>query len=124
MKFFASAAVGALMTFSSSSAFADAGPTLTNIQERGALNCTSHNGSYLGFAEVDDQGEWNGLDIDLCRAVATAIFGDPNAVNFVAISWAQRWPPAEQLEGLLMDIIRQNFGRSGAAALMTVDLEL
>lgn len=73
-------------------AFADAGPTLQQVQERGTLQCSGHNGSFLGFAEVDDQGAWKGLDIDLCRAVATAIFGDPAKLNVVPISWAQRWP--------------------------------
>ena len=75
-----------------SPALADAGPTLTQVQERGTLQCSGHNGSFLGFAEVDDQGAWKGLDIDLCRAVATAIFGDPEKLNIVPISWAQRWP--------------------------------
>ncbi|MFD2052100.1 hypothetical protein ACFSQT_02855 [Mesorhizobium calcicola] len=42
------------------------------VKARGVLNCTGHDGSYLGFAEVDDKGNWKGMDIDLCRAVATA----------------------------------------------------
>ncbi|MXN17867.1 transporter substrate-binding domain-containing protein [Pseudooceanicola sp. GBMRC 2024] len=69
-----------------------ASPTLEAVKERGALNCTGHTGSYLGFAEVDDKGNWKGLDIDLCRAVATAIFGDPSALKIIPLSWAQRWP--------------------------------
>lgn len=74
------------------SVLAEAGPTLQQVQERGTLQCTGHNGSFLGFAEVDDQGNWKGLDVDLCKAVATAIFGDPEKLNIVPISWAQRWP--------------------------------
>lgn len=73
-------------------AFADAGPTLKEVQERGSLNCTGHNGSWLGFAEVDDEGNWTGLDVDLCRAVSVAIFGDLDSLNVVPVSWAQRWP--------------------------------
>lgn len=76
----------------STPAFAEAGPTLSAVQERGELNCTGHNGSFLGFAEVDDQGTWKGLDVDLCGAVATAIFGNTDTLNIVPISWAQRWP--------------------------------
>lgn len=68
------------------------GPTLKAVKERGALQCTGHNGSYLGFAEVDDKGNWTGLDIDLCRAIAVAIFGDDESLNIVPVSWAQRWP--------------------------------
>lgn len=71
---------------------ADNGDTLRTVQERGNFLCTGHDGSYLGFAEVDDQGQWQGIDIELCRAVATAIFGDPSKTTIVPISWAQRWP--------------------------------
>lgn len=71
---------------------ADGGPTLAAVKERGHLLCTGHNGSYLGFAEVDDQGNWKGLDIELCRSVATAIFGTPDALQIVPLSWAQRFP--------------------------------
>lgn len=66
--------------------------TLETVKERGTLNCPGHTGSYLGFAEVDDKGNWKGLDIDLCRAVTTAIFGTPDKLKVVPLSWAQRWP--------------------------------
>jgi len=68
------------------------GKTLDTVKARGMLNCTGHDGSYLGFAEVDDKGNWKGMDIDLCKAVATAVFGDPAKLKIVPISWAQRWP--------------------------------
>ncbi|MBN9220296.1 MAG: amino acid ABC transporter substrate-binding protein [Mesorhizobium sp.] len=68
------------------------GKTLDTVKARGMLNCTGHDGSYLGFAEVDDKGNWKGMDIDLCKAVATAVFGDPAKLKVVPISWAQRWP--------------------------------
>lgn len=72
---------------------AQGGDTLASIKERGHLLCTGHNGSYLGFAEVDDQGNWHGFDIDLCRALATAIFGtDEEHLKIVPIGWAQRFP--------------------------------
>lgn len=71
---------------------ADYGDTLKTVKERGTLQCSGHNGSYLGFAEVDDQGNWKGMDIDLCRAVAAATLGDVEKLNIVPISWAQRWP--------------------------------
>ena len=68
------------------------GKTLEAVKARGMLLCTGHDGSYLGFAEVDDKGNWKGMDIDLCKAMATAIFGKPSALKIVPISWAQRWP--------------------------------
>ena len=71
---------------------AGTGDTLKAVQARGQLNCPGDIGSYLGFAEVDDKGVWKGLDIELCHAMATAIFGDPAKANIVPIDWAQRWP--------------------------------
>ena len=68
------------------------GKTLETVKARGVLNCTGHDGSYLGFAEVDDKGTWKGMDIDLCRALATAVLDDPSRLKIVPISWAQRWP--------------------------------
>jgi len=73
-------------------AIAESGETLKTAQERGTLLCTGHNGSFKGFAEVDDKGNWQGLDIDLCRALAAAVLGSSEAVQFVPISWAQRFP--------------------------------
>ncbi len=72
---------------------AETGETLATIKDRGHLLCTGHNGSYLGFAEVDDQGNWHGFDIDLCRSLATAIFGDDEGhLKIVPTGWAQRFP--------------------------------
>lgn len=67
-------------------------PTLKTIQDRGTLLCSGHNGSFFGFVEVNDRNEWKGLDIDMCRGLATAIFGDPEKVQIVPLSWAQRFP--------------------------------
>lgn len=66
--------------------------TVQQIQERGTMLCSGHNGSYFGFVEVNDKNEWKGLDIDLCRALTTAILGDPDKNQIVPLSWAQRFP--------------------------------
>lgn len=74
-------------------ASANPGDTLAAVKERGKLNCTGHNGSYLGMTELDDRGNWRGMDIDLCRGLAAAIFGvDQGHLDIVPLSWAQRWP--------------------------------
>lgn len=80
------------MALSAGVAQAGTGDTLKSVQARGQLNCPGDIGSYLGFAEVDDKGVWKGIDIELCRAMTTAIFGDPAKANIVPIDWAQRWP--------------------------------
>lgn len=83
------------------------GDTLKTVKDRGQLLCTGHNGSFEGFAEVDDKGNWKGFDIDYCRAVATAIFGDPSKVTFVPISWAQRFPSLQSGE---LDVVIKSSG--------------
>lgn len=66
---------------------------LKTVLDRGSLLCSGHNGSFQGFAEVDDQGNWKGIDIDLCRALAAGLFGSSEGnLEIVPISWAQRWP--------------------------------
>ena len=72
--------------------FAQFGETVKMIQERGSLLCTGHNGSYLGFAEVDDEGNWQGFDIEMCKALAATLLGDAEALQIIPISWAQRFP--------------------------------
>lgn len=66
--------------------------TVQQIMDRGTMLCSGHNGSYFGFVEVNDKNEWKGLDIDLCRAMTTAILGDPDKAQIVPLSWAQRFP--------------------------------
>jgi general L-amino acid transport system substrate-binding protein len=66
-----------------SSAFA--GATFDAVKARGELICGVHTGLY-GFGAPDDKGVWKGLDIDMCRAVAAAVFGDANKVKYVPLS--------------------------------------
>ncbi|GAA6165488.1 amino acid ABC transporter substrate-binding protein [Pelagimonas sp. KU-00592-HH] len=86
----AASAVAASMV-AGTQAFAQSA-TVKTIQERGTLLCSGHNGSYFGFVEVNDKNEWKGLDIDLCRALTTAVLGDPGKAQIVPLSWAQRFP--------------------------------
>ncbi|MGA2043955.1 MAG: amino acid ABC transporter substrate-binding protein [Roseiarcus sp.] len=63
--------------------------TLDQIKARGSLICGSNVG-LAGFALPDDQGAWKGLDVDECRAIAAAIFGDPAKVKFLPINAKDR----------------------------------
>jgi len=76
-------------------AAAGTGDTVKTIKERGSLLCPGHNGSYLGFAEVDDKGTWTGFDIEFCRALATAILGSPDTAKIIPVSFAQRFPAVQ-----------------------------
>lgn len=66
--------------------------TVQAIMDRGQLNCPVAVGGYPGSSELDDQGNWHGMDIDFCRAIAVALLGDPAKANFIPLSWAQRFP--------------------------------
>ena len=67
---------------------AEAG-TLDQIKARGALICGANPG-LAGFGLPDDQGVYKGLDVDLCRAIAAAIFGDPNKVKYLPVNAKDR----------------------------------
>ena len=83
---------GALALGTASAVQAQDQGLLDTIIERDSLLCTGHNGSYLGFAEVDGAGEWQGFDIEFCKALATAILGSPDKLQVIPVSWAQRFP--------------------------------
>ncbi|HEX4468431.1 MAG TPA: amino acid ABC transporter substrate-binding protein [Gemmatimonadaceae bacterium] len=63
--------------------------TLATIRSRGAVKCGITQGA--GFATPDDSGHWRGFDVDFCRALAVALFNDPNKVQFVTFTQQQRF---------------------------------
>ena len=63
--------------------------TLDQVKARGQLICGSNTG-LAGFGLPDSQGVWRGLDVDECRAIAAAIFNDPNKVKFLPINAKDR----------------------------------
>jgi general L-amino acid transport system substrate-binding protein len=64
--------------------------TLDEVRARGALNCGVTTG-LVGFAAPDANGEWEGFDVGVCRAVAAAVLGDSTAVNFVPTTGQTRF---------------------------------
>jgi len=64
--------------------------TLEEVQERGVLNCGVNTG-LVGFAAPNAEGEWEGFDVAVCRAVAAAVLGDPSAVEFVSTTGKTRF---------------------------------
>ena len=65
--------------------------TLDYVKERGYLICgISEN--LIGFSNFNDRGEWVGFDVDFCRAVAAAVFGDANKVEFITTTSKSRFP--------------------------------
>ena len=69
---------------------AHAGKTLDQIRQRSQLSCGVSTG-VIGFSSVDSQGNWRGLDVDVCRAIAAAVLHDPDKVKYVPLNSQQRF---------------------------------
>jgi len=81
-----------------------AGATLDAVMDRGAVRC-GVSGSLAGFSIPDSQGVMQGLDADVCRAVAAAVLGDAEAVEFVPLSAQQRFTALQSGE---VDMLSRN----------------
>ncbi|HET7382869.1 MAG TPA: amino acid ABC transporter substrate-binding protein, partial [Pseudolabrys sp.] len=77
---------------------------LKAVKDRGALNCGVSEGLY-GFSARDSNGNWNGFDVDLCRAIAAAIFNDAGKVNYVPLDAGHRF---EALQSGSIDVLSRN----------------
>jgi general L-amino acid transport system substrate-binding protein len=77
---------------------------LALVQERGQLIC-GVNGGLPGFSFLEDDGTNSGFDADFCRALAAAVLGDPEAVEFRALSTDQRGPALQTGE---VDVLIRN----------------
>jgi len=75
--------------------------TLDTAKERGFINCIIGN-SFVGFYTVDEKGDWSGMDIDICRGVAAAVFGDKTKVKFNSVQWAQSFTSIKSGAGDLL----------------------
>jgi len=98
------AAVAGLLAGIAAAADARAADTAKVIKERGRLRCGVNTGS-AGFSAPDSQGNWKGLDVDTCRALAAVMLGDKDKVEFVPTSAAQRIPAIQSGE---VDILARN----------------
>ncbi|ETX14954.1 amino acid ABC transporter substrate-binding protein [Roseivivax halodurans JCM 10272] len=78
--------------------------TLSDVQERGTLNCGVNTG-LVGFAAPDANGNWEGFDVAVCRAVAAAVLEDPQAVEFVSLTGKTRFTALASGE---VDILSRN----------------
>ena len=78
--------------------------TLKTITDRGMLSCGVSQG-LPGFSAPDDKGNWTGLDVDVCRAIAAAIFNDPTKVKFVPLSAKDRFTALQSGE---IDVLSRN----------------
>ena len=78
--------------------------TLKTVKERGVLSCGVSQG-LPGFSTPDDKGNWTGLDVDVCRAIAAAVLNDPTKVKFVPLSAKDRFTALQSGE---IDVLSRN----------------
>src|SRR5207342_516668 len=78
--------------------------TLKAVKDRGMLNCGA-NGTLAGFGLPDAQGNWTGLDVDFCRAIAAAVLNDASKVKFVPLSTKDRFTALQSGE---VDVLARN----------------
>jgi general L-amino acid transport system substrate-binding protein len=83
---------------------ASAGQTFDAVKAKGFVQCAVNTG-LAGFSFADSQGKWTGLDVDLCKAIAAAMFGDAEKVKFTPTTAQQRFVALQSGE---VDVITRN----------------
>ena len=86
------------------SAFAVQAGTLQDVQANGSVKCGVSKG-LAGFSAADSSGNWTGIDVDVCRAVAAAVLGDATAVTFVPLTAKERFTALQSGE---IDMLSRN----------------
>ena len=77
---------------------------LDTVKQRGTLVCGVSAG-FAGFSAPDSQGNYKGLDVDYCRALAAAVLADPNKVRYVALTAQNRFTALQSGE---IDVLYRN----------------
>jgi general L-amino acid transport system substrate-binding protein len=83
---------------------AQAGATFDGVKSRGQVICGVNTGLF-GFSAPDEKGVWRGIDVDVCRAVSAAMFGDPEKVSYRPLTTQQRFTALQSGE---IDILSRN----------------
>ena len=83
---------------------AHAGKTLDGIKAKGQLTCGVNTG-LAGFSQADSSGNWSGLDVDSCKAIAAAVLGDASKIKYVPLTAQQRFTALQSGE---IDILARN----------------
>jgi len=99
LRIFAAAATAALFVAGAAGA-----GTLDDVKAKGFVQCGVTTG-LAGFAAPDDQGNWKGLDVDVCRAIAAAIFGDATKLKFTPTNAKERFTALQSGE---VDLLSRN----------------
>ena len=101
---FATTFVAASALALASSGSAEAGAIFDGVKQKGFVQCGVNVG-LAGFSNPDDAGDWSGIDVDVCRALAVAVFGDPKAVKFTPLTSKERFTALQSGE---VDVLSRN----------------
>lgn len=82
----------------------NAGGVLDRVKDKGHVQCGVSTG-LPGFSNADDKGDWSGMDVDVCRAVAAAVFGDATKVRFTPLTAKERFTALQSGE---VDMLSRN----------------
>lgn len=96
--------LGVALTSSLMISNAQAGEVLDSVMEKGFIQCGVSQG-LPGFSSTDENGNWSGLDVDYCRAVAAAVFGDADKVKYTPLSASERFTALQSGE---IDLLSRN----------------
>lgn len=96
-----SVAIGAAVLGAASAASA---ATLADVKSKGFVTC-GVSGGIPGFSNPNDKGEWSGIDVDYCRGIAAAVFGDATKYKVVSLSAKDRFPALQSGE---IDVLTRN----------------
>ena len=91
--------------------------TLDTVKQRGTLVCGVSAG-FAGFSAPDSQGNYKGLDVDYCRALAAGVLGDANKVRYVALTAQNRFTALQSGE---IDVLYRNSTQTCAASRSACD---
>jgi general L-amino acid transport system substrate-binding protein len=104
MRFATTFVAASALAIAASSGTAQAGAIFDAVKDKGFVQCGVNVG-LAGFSNPDDAGNWSGIDVDVCRAVAAAVFGDAEAVKFTPLTSKERFTALQSGE---VDVLSRN----------------
>jgi general L-amino acid transport system substrate-binding protein len=104
MRFASTFVAASAFAVAASSGTAEAGAIFDAIKDKGFVQCGVSTG-LAGFSNPDDAGNWSGIDVDVCRAIAAAVFGDADAVKFTPLTSKERFTALQSGE---VDVLSRN----------------
>jgi general L-amino acid transport system substrate-binding protein len=104
MRFASTFVAASTFAVAASSGTAEAGAIFDAIKDKGFVQCGVSTG-LAGISNPDDAGNWSGIDVDVCRAIAAAVFGDADAVKFTPLTSKERFTALQSGE---VDVLSRN----------------